>query len=100
MSSSSNRDEEDEEEWLYYDTDKELSDFWQSLLSSAASCDPGSASPRDPDPTSSFLRLFEEPSPESVFLDFWRLSVPRALSPQPGRTALDQRIDEDRVNRY
>lgn len=79
-----------EEDWIYYDDSVHLSDFWQELVDSKS----------DENPVSLWLRLFEQPDPSiEKFKEFWRITVPRLLSPAPGKSSLDQTWNEERVQR-
>ena len=76
-----NEEEEEEAEWEYWDDGQELTEFW-SEISADDRMDPVEAWLRwypKHDPTNSSL----DPSVfiTNLFFDYWRIQVPRLLSP-------------------
>ena len=71
----------DEEEWEYWDDGKELTAFWSEIADN------------DPmDPVEAWLRWYPKHDPSissldpsvfvtNLFFDYWRIQVPRLLSP-------------------
>ncbi len=101
---AASKPEEGEEEWTYYDTDKELSDLWKELVESEVLMDTGPVlvPVGDPDPLEPWLRIFDKGDKDvmkEMFSEYWRVAVPRVIAPVPGKTALEQRVDEGRVER-
>jgi hypothetical protein len=80
---------EAEADWDYYDDSVQLSDFWQELVDTKS----------DENPVRLWLKLFERPDDNfEKFKEFWRIAVPRLLSPTPGKTSVDQTWDVKRIN--
>ncbi len=76
----------EDDEWVYYD--QELSDFWAALHSSYY----------DLDPVDTWLSSAADAEDEDLFLEFWRLAVPRLLAPTAGRTSAEpQNWDEMKI---
>lgn len=73
--------------WEYYDDDVALSDFWQAMVDRQTE-----------NPAPLWLQMESESHPGiEKFLEFWRVMVPRLLSPTCGKTSLDQTYDANRI---
>nr|XP_040564177.1 LOW QUALITY PROTEIN: E3 ubiquitin-protein ligase UBR2-like [Lepeophtheirus salmonis] len=85
---------DEDHKWVYYDDSVHLTDFWNGLINSGHpdnpleewKCFSRSSSPEKD------LHLLSNP-----FFDYWRIQVPRLLSPNRGKNCLNQTFDEEEI---
>lgn len=96
--------EPEDDGWEYYDDTTTLSDFWSNLMKQG-----------DDNPLELWLEAFqtaakngpagiaeysEEATPDNVFEEYWRIMVPRLLSPTHRCNSLEQKWDTTKINQY